>query len=175
MLKSSRSIWRRRIERGVTLVPRSWLKCDSKKIFAAAAFSMVAIDGSHNRGASWRGNTKNREGRCSAVGSQYRAGGLSSGWYALWARWIVSADRGAPEEGGDVGAVDWLSGALLLPGLRILDGSEGTSDIGVLGEVVVRWSSPGCSKCSLRTVGRELNLGRCTTVSLFNSALESFA
>jgi hypothetical protein len=94
------------MERGVVLVPRSWLKCDSKKIFAAAAFSMVAIDGSDNRGASWRGNTRNREGECSAVGSQYNGGELSSAWYVLWARWIVSADRGAPEETRDVGAVD---------------------------------------------------------------------
>jgi len=52
MVKSLCSICRRRIERGVTLVERSWLKCDSKKIFAAAAVSKVAIEGSQSRGAS---------------------------------------------------------------------------------------------------------------------------
>jgi len=88
---------------------------------------------------------------------------------------VVSADSGAPDETNDVGAVDWLSGATLLDGLRTLDGREGTSDMALLGEVVVRWSSLACLKWSVRTVGRELSLGRRTTVSLFISALEILA
>lgn len=59
---------------------------------------------------------------------------------------MVSADRGPPEETREVGAVDWLSGATLLPGPRMLDGKEGTSDIGLLGESVVCWSSLWCLK-----------------------------
>ena len=133
MAKSLRSICRRRIERGVILAERSWLKCDSKKIFVAAAISVVAIEGSQSRGASCRGKTSNREGGCSAVGSREREGEIST----KLARCIVSADRGAPEETSDVGAVDWLNGERLSPGLSTLDGREGTSDMGVLGNVVV--------------------------------------
>jgi len=62
---------------------------------------------------------------------------------------------------------------LLLAGLRTLDGREGTSDMGLLGEVAVCWSSLGCLNWSALTVGRELNLGLCTTVSFFKRALES--
>lgn len=41
---------------------------------------------------------------------------------------MVSADSRTPEETKEVGAVDWLS---------TLDGREGISDIGLLGDVVV--------------------------------------
>lgn len=135
MTRSLPSIWRRRIDLGVTLVVRSSLKCDSKKIFAAAAFSIVAIEGSHNRGASWRGITKSREGECSAVDSQEIGGELSVTKRPFCVRSVVSADRGPPEETREVGAVD--CGAPLLPGLKPLEGREDTSDIGVLGEMVV--------------------------------------
>jgi len=60
----------------------------------------------------------------------------------MWARCIVSADRGPPEETRDVGAVDWLNGEKLPPGLSTLEGREGVSDIGVLGGVAVL----GCLK-----------------------------
>jgi hypothetical protein len=45
MAKSLRSIFLRRIERGVVEVLKRVLKCDSRKIFAATAFSTVATDG----------------------------------------------------------------------------------------------------------------------------------
>lgn len=77
------------------------------------------------------------------IGSQKTGGELSVTKRPLWARSVVSADRGSPEETRDVGAVDWLSGPTLLPGLRMLDGSEGTSDMGVFGESVVCCSSLG--------------------------------
>lgn len=46
-------------------------------------------------------------------------------WTVLgWPRCNVSADTGVPEDTREVGAVDWLSGALLLP--KKLDGCEGS-------------------------------------------------
>jgi hypothetical protein len=146
MVNSLRSICRRRIDLGVVLVLSSWLKCDSKNTFAAAAFSIVAMDGSHTRGASWRGKTRNCADSCSAVGSQKRGGELSVAWRPLWPRCVVSADKGPPEETREVGAVDWLSGVMLLPGLKRVDGKEGTSDIGVLGDMEVCCSSLGSLK-----------------------------
>jgi len=56
MVNSRSSISRRLKDRGVGFVLSISLKWDSKKTFAAAVFSTVAMDGWANRGESWRGN-----------------------------------------------------------------------------------------------------------------------
>lgn len=83
------------------------MKCASKKTLAAAAFSIVAMDGSHNRGASWRGKTRKRGGSREGVDS-FNPGGLFLDVLSLpfCARCVVSAEFGAPEDTKEVGAVD---------------------------------------------------------------------
>jgi hypothetical protein len=69
MANNFRSMLRLRIERGLVLTPSIALKCDSKKTFAAAAFSTVVMDGRDNIGESWRGNTNHWQFSCSTDGS----------------------------------------------------------------------------------------------------------
>jgi hypothetical protein len=60
-----------------------------------------------------------------------------------WLRCVVSADTGPPDDTSEVGAVDWLSGPLLLLGPLCIcegsEGSEGTSDVGVGGADIACW------------------------------------
>jgi hypothetical protein len=175
MANSLRSIVRRRIERGVTFVLISVLKCDSRYILVAAAFSTVAIDGVARIGASWRGNTSHGVVNCSGVVSTY-TDPPENCRIRLSARCVVSPDLGPPEEirpddTSEVGAVDWrLSGAMLLP-FEGCDRREEAPAVGgatILGTLFI-----GLSGLDVRTVGLDCSFGRRTTVLFCRSGKDT--
>jgi hypothetical protein len=97
------------------VVLRTALKCDSKKILAAAAYSTVTMEGFACRGTSCRrapcrGNMSQGAMYCSAIDSDIGSGTGTAPFDTRRDPFpplcVVSADRGAFEDMREVGAVD---------------------------------------------------------------------
>lgn len=86
------------------------------------------MDGFVRCGASWRGKTSQCEVKLELTSHDDNAEevALRGSFGPLC---VVSADRGEPDDTSEVGAVDWLSGGLLLPtALCSCDGRDGCDE-----------------------------------------------